>query len=261
MLSSFVSNKGCLPRSLRFYSAAALMLCLVMPLPSPMKVMANLENLPNFQSPKPSKTTATHAAPFFPVQETPLKLAPSIPMEQEIMAGQTLTYLVSLETGQFARISVEQLSIDVTVSLAKPDGTRIVEGNLVGIGGRESFSCEATSAGNYRLTIRTTSIGPSRGVYRLQAEVMPTTTLPDKQRMAAERLMVEAEELRPKKAEAAQQIIDKHQQALTLWRGLNDLYWSAYSLLFIGTGYNELNLYEEAIGSLEQAQKIGRAHV
>src|SRR5688572_5763517 len=86
-------------------------------------------------------------------QELP-KIEPNQPVDREIAGGESQTYRFSLTAGQFLRVRAEQKAVDLTVTLAAPDGKQLVEMNLTRAGGLESLSEEALASGDYRLTLR-----------------------------------------------------------------------------------------------------------
>jgi hypothetical protein len=69
--------------------------------------------------------------------------------------------------------------------------------NLTRAGDEESLSLEAAVSGDYHLTVRVGGLATLRGTYRLEAVVQSAATTRDKQRLAAESLMIEAEMLSP----------------------------------------------------------------
>ncbi|HMJ24595.1 MAG TPA: tetratricopeptide repeat protein, partial [Pyrinomonadaceae bacterium] len=181
-------------------------------------------------------------------------LVPGQPVERQIAGGETHTYQISLTAGQFARVVLEQKAIDVALVLTAPDGKQVVETNLAPVGGLESLSAEAAASGNYRLTVRAASSATLAGSYQVRLEVKAAATAQDRQRIAAERWMLEARELRKQ----PEQAIDKLQQALSVWRELGDQYWAARSLYGIGFNYSYLSRYEKALEYYEQALTIYR---
>ncbi|MEA2204126.1 MAG: hypothetical protein QOE77_902 [Blastocatellia bacterium] len=182
------------------------------------------------------------------VTPQPLTLAPGQLVEGRISGGQSHTYQITLQAGQFMRVVLEQKAIDVALVLAAPDGTQ-VETNLAPVGGLESLSEEATASGNYRLTVRADSSATLAGSYQVRLDVKAAATAQERQRIAAERWMLEARELRKQ----PEQAIDKLEQALSVWRELGDQYWAARSLYNIGFNYSYLSRSEKAIEYYEQA--------
>jgi hypothetical protein len=121
--------------------------------------------------------------------QEPQMLVPGKPVQREIAGGQSHTYRLTLEAGQFARFRLEQRAIDATLILTAPDGKLLVEMNLTRAGDEESLSLEAAVSGDYRLTVRVGGLATLRGSYRVEAVVKAVSTAPDKQRIAAESLM------------------------------------------------------------------------
>jgi CHAT domain-containing protein/tetratricopeptide (TPR) repeat protein len=188
------------------------------------------------------------------VTPEPRTIAPGQSVESRISGGQSHTYQITLQAGQFMRVVLEQKAIDVALVLAAPDGKQVVETNLAPVGGLESLSAEAAASGNYWLTVRAASSVTLAGSYQVRLEVKAAATAQDRQRIAAERWMLEARELRKQ----PEQAIDRLQQALLVWRELGDQYWAARSLYGIGFNYSYLSRYEKAIEYYEQALTIYR---
>ena len=192
-------------------------------------------------------------------QQTAVTLEAASPIEREIVGGQTHSYQVKLTAGQFARIVVEQRAIDVALILTAPDDKPVVEVNLSSAGGTESLSAEATLSGAYRLTVRALGADTLKGTYRAQLEIKPAVTNSDRQRISAERLLVEAEALLRRGSASAQTASEKLLQALASWRELGDQYWEATTLNYLGRANRLLSRYEQAIEYAEQARVLKRA--
>src|SRR4030095_7534991 len=131
------------------------------------------------------------------------QLEPGQTVERELTGGESHTYQITLQAGQFLRIVLEQKGIDVVVTLIAPDGKQAVDVNLTR-GGLESLSDEAAASGDYRFTIRALGSATLSGAYRVRLGVRATATAQDKQRVAAERLLAEANELSKQRSAAAQ---------------------------------------------------------
>lgn len=81
---------------------------------------------------------------------------------------------------------------------------------------------------------------------------------PDRQWLKAETLMLEAAALRKQGNQATPQAIEKLQQALPLWRELNEPLWTALTLDAIGSAFYTLRQHEKAIEFHQQALALSR---
>jgi CHAT domain-containing protein len=183
----------------------------------------------------------------------PTTLVPTRPVERELAGGESHVYQISLAAGQFVRFRLEQRGVDAALLLAAPDGKQLVEVDLTGAGQEEPLSLEAAATGTYRLTVRGVEEETRRGAYRLEAAVQPTATAQDRKRLAAEALLVEVSELSKQRAEKAEHVIEKAQQALPLWRELGEPRWTAHTLYMLGAAYDDLRRMEKASEFYEQA--------
>jgi CHAT domain-containing protein len=187
------------------------------------------------------------------VVQPPDLLVSGKPIEHELAGGETQTYQIQLTTGQFVRFRLDQRLIDESLILLSPDGKQLVEMNLNGAGSEESLSLEAATGGLYKLTIRGEGPKTRRGAYHLETLVTAAATDADKKRLRAESLMLEAKELAKQEGKTAQQTIAKYQEALAIWRELNDQSWAADSLFKIGMAYRNISQSQPSLEFFEQA--------
>ncbi|MCU1268363.1 MAG: hypothetical protein JWM21_4681 [Acidobacteria bacterium] len=192
-------------------------------------------------------------------QSTPQgqSLTPGQRLEREMAGGESHTYQLKLQAGQFMRVMVEQKGVDVVVGLVAPDGRQLVEANLFS-GGQESISHEALVSGDYQIVVRAVDAKTPKGRYEVQLELKAVATTQDKQRIAAERLLAEANKLSGQGAAATGPTVAKAQLALALWREIGDRYWQAQTLDLIGLAFNDGSKFEQAIESYNQALTIRR---
>jgi len=188
----------------------------------------------------------------------PQTIVPGKPLERELAGGESHTYQLTLTAGQFVRFRLEQRAINATLILTAPDGKQLVVMNLTGVGQQESLSTEAAAAGSYRLTVRGSGAATLQGSYRLEALIRAVATAQDKQRFNAEALLIEANELGAQRGKTAQQVIEKLQQVLPIWREVGEPPWTAWSLRGIGTAYFDLGQSEKSIEYYEKALSICR---
>ena len=187
--------------------------------------------------------------------QEPRLLEPGQPVEREIAGGETHVYQIALTVGQFLRLVVDQRDINIALALALPEGeTRAVD--LTGVRRLESLSQEITTSGDYRLKVSATGQSIVKGTYRVRMEVRASPTAEDKQRITAERLLLEASTLA--NPPTFQQCIEKSEQALKLWRELGDRYWESTTLNLIGFAHQFGNRYQTSIEYYEHALQIAR---
>jgi CHAT domain-containing protein len=183
------------------------------------------------------------------------RLEPGKAVEREIAGGQSHIYQISLAAGQFVRLVVEQKAIDVALKIAAPDGKQLIGGNFGEVGELESLSVEAAAGGEHQVTI---SANGAAGSYKLRLEVKAAASAQDKQRMTAERLLVDVSKSFHQGVGALETTIEKARQALTIWRELGDRHWEAATANIIGQAYATAGTSEHAIEALNQALGIRR---
>ncbi len=190
----------------------------------------------------------------------PHPLEPGQIVEREIAGGQTHAYQIALAAGQFLRVEVEEQGIDVALTLASPDGKQVAEADFAKPGTPESLSHEAVARGDYRLTLHALGSATLAGAYRLRMEARRVATEEDRKRIVAERLLGEVDKMSPRGESivAAQEMLEKLQQALGLWRELKDRHGEAQTLLMLGVVHYRLSRYEQASEYYEQALAVRR---
>ncbi len=186
------------------------------------------------------------------------RLEPNKPVDREIAGGESHTYQITLQAGQFVRFRLDQRAIDSVLMLTAPDGRQVVEMNLAEVGEQESLLLEVRTPGNYELKVYGDSVATIRGSYRLEAFVKDAAAPADRQRLSALSLLVECKELRKQKEKTAREVIEKGQRALSLVQDLDEPAWTAYSLYLLGAAHSRLNEHDKAIDFYEQGLKLCR---
>ena len=144
---------------------------------------------------------------------------PGTAVEAQMKAGEVHHWLIPMESGRFADVTVEQKGVDVAVSLRGPDGrVRASIDSPNGSRGPEPVPFLADSAGTYRLEIKASG----EGAYAVRiGDVRPATAV-DQTRVQAERLLSEGEALRLKEDRASLvQAAERARQAEGLFRSLD----------------------------------------
>jgi CHAT domain-containing protein len=178
--------------------------------------------------------------------ESPLD--PGKGVERSIDAGEAHYYTLPLTAGQYAHIAVDQRGVDVVVSIFAPDGTKLVQVDCPNANyGLEPVSLVADTAGTYRVEIRSTS-PKLPGRYEVKLEELRAATGPDRSRIAAQKLFIEAKALRNQRTqESYKQALEKYESALVIWHNLNDKLMEAFMLHEAGMIYGDIGLFQKAL--------------
>jgi hypothetical protein len=102
-------------------------------------------------------------------------LEPGKPIERAMAGGEAHDFNVSLKSGHFLHVVVDQRGIDVVVRLFGPDGKRIAEVDSPdGDRGPEPVQVVAAASGDYRLEICPLEKAAKRGDYQVKIEDLLT---------------------------------------------------------------------------------------
>jgi len=169
------------------------------------------------------------------------------PAKRELSSGETFSYYISLESGQYLQLVVEQQSVDASVTLFGPDDRVLTRIDCRQFG-PTPLSLISESDGRYRLQIDAPERAHTHGWYDLQVAEIRSSKPQDKQRILAEQTFTEAETLRKDwTAESNRQAIDKLKGSLRLWQEIGDLREEVRTLRRIGDFYLPFSDYQNAL--------------
>src|SRR5215831_14084440 len=81
-------------------------------------------------------------------------LEPGTTIKGQLQAGQSTEFRFTLQAGQYARVAVEQRTINVILVCFGPEGKQLWSADSFDIGDTESVELFGQTAGTYRLQIR-----------------------------------------------------------------------------------------------------------
>jgi CHAT domain-containing protein/lipopolysaccharide biosynthesis regulator YciM len=186
------------------------------------------------------------------------KLEVGKPIEREMKGGESHTYEIELQSGQYLNAVVDQRGIDVVVTVIGPDGKQIMEVDSPnGAEGPEPVSVVASVSGNYRLIVRSPDRGAAKARYEIRIADMRAATADDRALQEALKLYGQAIGLRGSGqhevaiplAESALAIREK-----VLAPNHPDV---ATSLYLVGRLYYEKGDYTKAESFLQRSLTIG----
>jgi CHAT domain-containing protein/tetratricopeptide (TPR) repeat protein len=187
-------------------------------------------------------------------------LEPGKPVERELSGGQSHFYKITMISGQYLHVVVDQRGIDVAVALYTPDGKKIIEvdSNQTTVGA-EAISLIAEAAGAYRIETRSAGKTAQTGRYHVKIEELREATAEDKYRVAAESVFREAERLSDGTLEDRRKSVEKYHEALDLYRRASDRNGEAQTLNNIGEVYWSLREMRKALEKYNEALPLRRA--
>jgi len=169
-------------------------------------------------------------------------------VDREIKGGETHSFRVRLEAGQFLHAIVVQEGIDLVTAIFAPDGKQITESDSPNDNwGSEPILVVAPVAGEYRVDIRAPGSKTRTGRYKIEILAQRLATDIDKGHAAAQMALDEGAKLMTQQtATAKRAAIEKYQSALPALVAAGDNYRRALTYLSIGSAYFSLNEFRKA---------------
>jgi CHAT domain-containing protein/tetratricopeptide (TPR) repeat protein len=194
-----------------------------------------------------------------PSAQVSISLEPGKPVERELSGGQSHSYKITMISGQYSHIVVEQRGIDVVVALFAPDGKKISEADSEHLIERsETVSAIAEAPGVYLIEVRSPEKTARTGRYEIKVEELRAVTAEDKYRVDGEAIFREAEQLINGTLEAKRKSIEKYHAALELYRKATDRNGEAKTLNIIGEVHGLLGEMWKAVEKFDEALPIWR---
>ena len=188
-------------------------------------------------------------------------LKPGAPIERELKGGESHSYRVLVEAGQYLRAAVEQKGVDVVVRLYAPSGRMLLEVDSPnGAQGPEPVAFIAEEVGEYRLEIVAADEKAAPGRYEARVEELRAAVPRDRDRVAADGALAEAERFRSAgKGDSLRKALEKYDVALPPLRALDDRGREALTLHRMGLIYWQLGENQKAVDYYRLALPLRRA--
>jgi CHAT domain-containing protein len=197
----------------------------------------------------PFPSSAADSSILYSLQGEIGTLEPKMPVERELTGGQTHTYRLPLNAGQYLYVTVEQKGIDVAMALFGPDGAKVTEIILPDIlQGRKIIHTVTEQAGDYRLEVRSKNKAAAAGKYEVQIYTLREATPHDRTLLTVRKMVDEASRLQEQgTAESLNKAIAKIEEALPLIRSIEDRAGEAEALGNQARAYFLLADYQKTV--------------
>lgn len=188
-------------------------------------------------------------------------LEPRQPLKLDITGGKSKSFLLSLDTNQYARVLVEQHGITLSVELLDLKGGSIVKmDNPAGGHGPIYLSAIAPAQGDYRVIVSSTESWANPGQFVISLEELHPATPADKDRVAAEKAFADGRQLADKQTKDTREAaIIKYKEALAYWDAVSELHWQALTMYSLARVYRGLSQYDKAEEIYQQMTRFSFA--
>lgn len=176
----------------------------------------------------------------------------------DLSPGELHCYGVTLNTGQYLRLFVQEQGIQISVALYGPDNQALIQQDCRHRG-PTPLSVVAQSSGVYRVELRSREKASTRGRYELTVKESRPALPADNHRITAEKVVAEAEQFATEeKAESTRAAIEKFKEALVWWKTAGDRGEEGRILRRIADVSQPLGKYETALSYYNQALSLAR---
>lgn len=182
-----------------------------------------------------------------------LKIGQSI--EREITGGQVHRYQLMLSRGEYAHIVIEQMGVDVAVTMSDPKGKELcLIDSPNGTRGPEIIYFIAEFSGYHRLEVNVPEKDSVPGRYQAKVEALRMAASQDFSRAAWHRVFAEGMKLKGQStAESMRAAIIKYQEAEKYLSEINEPVANALTFSGLGEVYHYLGERKKALDSFLQA--------
>ncbi len=190
----------------------------------------------------------------------PRVLEPGASVERLLAPGKTHAYEIPVASGQFFRVVVEQNHVDLVIRILSAEGAALgAVDNAADRGEPLSISTVASRSGVHRVEIRLRSRKSASGKYALMVEKLRPATADDDKRIAAERLLAEADHLLARgAAESSKEAMERYERALVTFREIGDRREEAATLARMCDALSGLGDVRQGLECAEQALALWR---
>jgi tetratricopeptide (TPR) repeat protein len=194
-------------------------------------------------------------------------LEPGKAIDKTISADETHSYTLTLASGLYGLLRVDQKGTNLAVSVLSVDGQKLRHADLDGAGVPEQLSLVAKETTQYRIEVTIAGrLGKTHGYTITLSDVRPATDQ-DRARVEGEKLLEDGMRLLyEQSAQSARlEAVDKFQQAINFFRTAKDQDKEAQALFLSSNTFILLAEFPKAQAAAEQglplAQASGNKHI
>lgn len=186
---------------------------------------------------------------------TPEVLRLSEPLGRRIKGGETQSFAISINAGQYAAIAIEQHGSILLATLFDQQGAEIMQMDFPAGGyGPIYLSTIASLSGNYRLEIRSVNKWANESNYEVGVTALRSAEAADKAGVDAQLLVAQGRKSVAANKPAA--AVEPYNQALVYWRASQDHHWQAATGYALSQAHRSLGNRSKTEESLNETLRI-----
>ncbi|MFN2511497.1 MAG: tetratricopeptide repeat protein [Pyrinomonadaceae bacterium] len=179
-------------------------------------------------------------------------------LERQLSGGGKQSATVTLSSGQYFQLDIEQHGIDVATTVFHPDAKQVEFDTPSGANGTESVRFIAEADGDYRIEFRSLLKEVDPGRYRARVVALREATTHDKLIVSAIAAQRHGDELRAK-PETRQKSVEQYEIARKLWQSAGSPAGEASTVRAIGFAWFRKGNSQKAIETFEKAAQLWHA--
>ena len=184
-----------------------------------------------------------------------------IPVSHSLVGAERVSYVLSLESGQFVRLVCTPFNLDVVLSVVSPETQKVVELDTTdGSGGQRTLFWIAKTPGQHLVQVRSAHKTASKGSYQLELEESKPATTQEAGLIEAQDNFLAAERLRRAgDGDSLHQSLPKYQHAAEIWETTKQLSLKAKALRQNGFVLFSVGQNQQALQPLNEALSLARS--
>jgi CHAT domain-containing protein/tetratricopeptide (TPR) repeat protein len=180
-------------------------------------------------------------------------------IERQLAGGQSHEYRFVLEARQYAKLLLDQRSVNVAVACFGPDGKLRFEADSHLVGDTEIAELIADVTGTYRFRVTAPESTAPLGRYDITLREIASATEQHRSRIAAARAYAEGSKIAKTHSRAATiAAIPKFEEALGYWRAAHDTFEEARTLLVTGVFYSSFGDQSKALDYISRGLSVAQ---
>lgn len=183
------------------------------------------------------------------------------PIQRDLKKGQSDTFTLPADSGQFIEVVATKKSLDVVLTILDPSGKTILTADSPNVAiGPVPAAWIAPSAGVYKIKVECADRSSPSGHYEIELKDLRTPTATDAKIIDAQtKLHAAATKDRASDKETRLAAIQLYEQSASLWQELKDGHQQALCLHRIGAVNADLGESQKALDSYQRALTAWRA--